>query len=241
MLTVTRRLQTDVLIGYGNFIEDKKPDVIVDIGDWGDFDSISKYTRNTQHSWGATLQRDIDCFQDASHRAFGRINKIKGYNPSVIRIRGNHDEGRIHKFVEDNPELIGLVNTGALRYTRFAEVVVPFCKVKLIDGIAYCHYFYDKDSRYPIQSARAILNKKHQSSTWGHSHARDMAESTRSDGRRVIALNAGCFLDPKQSMDYAGPQARDKWWSGLVLKHDVHQGSYDPDFWSIERIQREYS
>ena len=223
-----------------NFIEDHRPDVIIDIGDWGDFDSIGKYAKGTKDAWGLSFKADAECFRDASKRAFSRIEKIKGYEPKLYRIGGNHEEGRIRKFVSENPELEGLVSLDALEYGNYRGRYVPFQKIVVVDGIAYCHYFYDKDSRYPIISAKTVLQRKHCSASWGHSHIRDMAEGTRGDGSRITALNVGCFLDPDQSMGYAGPQARDRWWSGLVMKHDVKDGEYDPEFWSIERIQKAY-
>lgn len=224
-----------------NFIEDKRPDVIVDIGDWGDFDSIGKYNKGNKSSWGQSYKRDVDCFLDASKRAFGRIVSIKGYSPRIERLGGNHEEGRINKCIDANPELDGTIKIDDLKLREHGAFYTPFLKVKIIDGIAYSHYFYDKDSRYALGSARQVLNKKHQSSSWGHSHLFDYAEGTKGDGTRISALNVGCFLDPNQSMGYAGPQARDRWRSGLVLKHGVNQGQYDLEWYSIERIQREYS
>lgn len=224
-----------------NFIEDKKPDVIVDIGDWGDLDSIGKYNKGTKASWNSSFKRDVDAFRDASKRAFGRISRIKGYSPYLVRLGGNHDEGRIDKFVNDNPELEGTIELRALGLRDYSAQYVPFLKVKIIDGVAYSHYFYDKDARYALGTARQVLNKKHYSCSWGHSHLFDYAEGTSGNGKRVTVLNVGCFLDPAQSMGYAGPQARDRWRSGLVLKHDVHQGMYDLEWYSIERIQRLYS
>lgn len=224
-----------------NFIEDKRPDVIIDIGDWGDFDSIGTYNKGKQAAWGQSYRRDVECFLDASKRVFGRISKIKGYNPRIERFGGNHEEGRIDKCIDANPELDGTIKLADLKLREYGAFYTPFRKPKVIDGIAYCHYFYDKDSRYAITTARQVLNKKLMSCTWGHTHVRDMAEGTRGDGKRSIALNVGCYLDPDQFMGYAGPQAKDRWWSGLVLKQDVRDGNYDPHFYSIDTIKRKYS
>jgi hypothetical protein len=225
----------------GNFIEDKRPDVIIDIGDWGDFDSIGKYNKGTGEAWNSTYKADLECYHDASRRAFGRIARIKGYKPRIIRIGGNHEEGRIDTFVKQNPEFKGTISVSDLRVSDFGGRYFPFRDVAFVDGIAYSHYFYEKDSRYSITSARAVMNKKHMSCTWGHSHIRDMFEAVSADKRRMLALNVGCFLDPEQQMGYAGPQGNSRWWSGLVLKQDVHNGSYDPQFFGIDYIKRHYA
>jgi hypothetical protein len=86
-----------------NFIEDHKPDVIVDIGDWGNFDSIGKYSKGKKDAWGLTFQNDVAAFRDASKRAFGGLGRIKGYKPRIVRLGGNHDEGLISKVVNENP------------------------------------------------------------------------------------------------------------------------------------------
>lgn len=224
-----------------NFIEVKKPDVIVDIGDWGDLDSIGKYNKGTREAWGSSFAKDALSFRDASRRSFARLKNYKGYRPTLIRLGGNHDEGRISKLINESPELEGVISLDNLGLKEYGAQYVPFLKIKIIDGVAYSHYFYDKDARYALGTARNVLNKKHQSCTWGHSHLFDYAEGTKGDGSRISALNAGCFLDPLQSMNYAGPQSRERWRSGLALKHDVHAGEYDLEWFSIERIQREFS
>lgn len=224
-----------------NFIEDKRPDVIIDIGDWGDFDSIGKYSKGTKAAWGLSFKEDVECFKDATKRAFERIGSIKGYRPRIIRIGGNHEEGRIDKFVNENPELHGTVSLDLLEHRSYGARYVPFREVAVVDGIAYSHYFYDKDSRYSITNAKTLLQRKFMSCTWGHSHIRDMWEGVSADKRRIIALNAGCFLDPDQQMGYAGPQGNARWWSGLVLKQDVNNGSYDPQFFGIDYLKRNYA
>lgn len=224
-----------------NFIEVHRPDVIVDIGDWGDFDSIGKYAKGKKDAWGKSYREDVRAFRDASHRAFSRIRKIKGYNPALERFGGNHEEGRIEKFINENPELGGTIKLDDLGLTEFGGKYTTFRKPKVIHGVAYCHYFYDKDSRYAIQSARAVLNKKHCSAVYGHTHIRDMADGVRADGKRVTVVNAGCYLDPSQLMGYAGPQARDRWWSGLVLMQDVCDGEFEPHFYNMQHIQKNYS
>lgn len=225
----------------GNYIIENKPDVIVDIGDWGDFNSIGTYAKGTRDAWGSTFAKDVDAYRDASRKAFGRIKGCKHYRPTIIRCGGNHEEGRIARFVNENPEFEGTISIRALHATNFGAQYTPFKDVRIQDGIAYSHYFYDKDSRYPIISARTVLQRKFHSSVWGHTHIRDMAEGVASDGRRVIALNVGCFLDPEQKLSYAGPQGNARWWSGIVHLHDVDQGSFDPEFISVSRLQAGYS
>lgn len=227
----------------GNFILENRPDVIIDIGDWGDFSSIGSYDKGKKEAWGKSFLKDAAAYRDASKRAFGGISKVKGYRPKIIRCGGNHEEGRINKMVNDNPELEGLVSLDKLGIGEYNEEYVPFRDIKIVDGIAYCHYFYDRDSRYPLQTARAVLTKKVHSGAFGHTHIRDFAETVRADGSRVAVTNVGCFLDPeRKGFGYAGLQGVERWWSGLCLFKGVDgRGSYDLQFIGIKEIQKEYS
>lgn len=227
----------------GEFILETRPDVIVDIGDWVDMASLSTYDKGRQTAWGNSFLKDCEASKDASKRAFGRIGSVKGYKPKIIRLCGNHDQGRIDKFVNDNPELEGLVSIDKLGLDMYGAEVVSFRNIKIIDGIAYCHFFYDRDSRYPLQTARAVLTKKVHSAAFGHTHIRDFAETVRADGSRVAVTNVGCFLDPeRKGFGYAGLQGVERWWSGLVRFRGVDgRGSYDPEFIGIKELQRKYS
>jgi hypothetical protein len=31
-----------------------------------------------------------------------------------------------------------------------------------------------------------------------------------------------------------------RWWSGLVMMHEVHNGSFEPAFYSIDYVKRKY-
>ena len=159
----------------------------------------------------------------------------------MVRVLGNHCQGRIERFINENPELEGSISVDQLGYSEFGGQIVKFRDVEIIDGIAYSHYFYDKDSRYPIISARTVLQRKLHSSIWGHSHLRDMAEGVSSAGKRIIALNVGCYLDPEQNLHYAGGQGNVRWWRGLTLSTNVKNGEFEPKFFGIEEIQKKYS
>lgn len=226
----------------GDFILDHRPDVIIDIGDFSDMVSLSTYDKGKQSGWNNSFLKDCEAARDASRRSFGRIKDVKGYRPRIVRLGGNHDQGRIDKFVNDNPELEGIVSVDKLGLTDYGAEYVPFREIKIIDGIAYCHFFYDRDSRYPLQTARAVLTKKVHSSVYGHTHIRDFAETVAADGRRVEVLNAGCFLDPdRKGFGYAGLQGVERWWSGLVMLHLLdNRGSFDPRFYGIKEIQKKY-
>lgn len=234
----------------GRFIVENQPEAIIDIGDWGDLVTISKYDKPPD----ITLDDEIKSIREANKQTFGaiqrfnnthqRLRKKKFYKPTIIRTMGNHDDRRILEHIKTKPEDADKLRFRNLGYGLYGEEIVPFLKPRLFSGIAFCHYFYEKDQRYPISEAHALNAKKHMSCVAGHTHTRDYCEAVRADGVRIQSVIVGCYLDPedKSPQAYAGPQGIARSWSGLVMLRDVNErGEFDVEFIGIERIKREYS
>jgi hypothetical protein len=75
------------------------------------------------------------------------------------------------------------------------------------------------------------------SCTSGHLHTLDYAVRTTGGGKYIQGLMAGVFCD--YFADFAG-EANDLWWRGVVVKRNVNEGTYDPEFISIKRLKQEY-
>lgn len=234
----------------GRFIVENQPEVVVDIGDWGDLVSISKYTEPCS----PTLDEEIKTIRESNKLTFGaiqrynnthqRARKKRFYRPKIIRTMGNHDDRRISDWLKNHPDDSNKLTFSNLGFGNYDEEIVPFLKPKLFSGISFCHYFYEKDPRYAISDAHALNSKKHMSCIQGHTHTRDYAEAVRADGIRIQSVIVGCYLDPndKSPQAYAGPQGIARSWSGLVMLRDVNEkGEYDVEFIGVDRIKREYS
>jgi hypothetical protein len=82
-----------------------------------------------------------------------------------------------------------------------------------------------------------MLNKRHHSTTVGHSHKRSIFFKDDSYPNPTIGLVAGCFKGAQES--WAG-QANMDWWKGVVIKRNIDRGYYDPEFVSLERLKSYY-
>jgi predicted phosphodiesterase len=226
----------------GNFILDKRPDVIVDIGDWCDFNTLGKYDKGSKASWGKTFKDECDLVRDANAKAFGRISRFTKYKPRIIRTLGNHEQKRINEFLHKYPELEGIVSLDYAGLSDYNCEVHDFLTPVTIDNVTFCHYFYNKDNRYSIGNAKAVLQTKMASTVWGHSHVKDFAESVDAKGNRFQAVNVGCYLDPEEmGVTYAGWQGMHRWWSGLTMLNDVTpEGNFDVSFHSTTNVFKEY-
>lgn len=227
----------------GNYAAAKRPDVIVDMGDWADMSSLSSYDIGKKSFEGRRYNDDVMAARDARARfetGIARVNrtlkgrKKAGYYPEKVSLGGNHCEGRINRVLEDDPKLIGTISYEDLGYEDYGWDYVPFREYYERAGLTFSHYFTSGVMGRPIggeMPALSLLRKQFTSCVSAHSHLLDFAHRTRPDGTRIWGIVAGCFLDATQWEEYAGP-ANLLWWRGLILLRGVKDG----DIGSIETI-----
>ena len=236
----------DHLSRVGQYIVDKRPDVVVMIGDFADMESLSSYDVGKKSFEGRRYQADIKAARDgmellvaplvALNRQLAR-RKEKQYRPRMVLTLGNH-ENRITKAVENDAKWDGVISVKDLGYEEYGWEVIPFLEPIIIDGIAYCHYFTTGVMGRPVTSARALVNKKHMSATMGHVQNTELDMSQRrADGTPILGLFAGTYCLHDEA--YLGPQGnpthRQVW-----MKHEVQDGFYYPMPVSIQYLQKKY-
>lgn len=206
--------------------------------------SLSSYDRGTKSFQGRSYRADIDAHLDFNTRLWDTVKSTKRKLPRRIILEGNH-EHRIKKAINLQPELDGAISTDDLRmydfYDEFIEYNGRSPGVITIDGINYAHFFISGvmgKAIGGIHPGYAILQKGHNSSTAGDLHLLSYDIQTGIGGRRLQGLVAGCYQD--YDADWAG-EANKLWWRGVVVKRDVDQGVYNPQFISIESLKKEYS
>jgi hypothetical protein len=154
-------------------------------------------------------------------------------------IHGNHED-RIDRFVDDNPELEGKMKISDLQFKEYGWQEIPFKQIKVVSGVHYVHYLPNGIMGRAISGenvARSILNKHKVSATVGHCHLFDYALSTLPNGKKIQALSAGCYLTHPEEF---AKDTQHMWWSGLVVKREVSNGSYNVETIDIKAIRREY-
>jgi hypothetical protein len=221
----------------------KKADIIVDMGDWADMQSLSSYDIGKKSYEGRRYIKDIEAAVEAREVFDHRLKELNKatkrgarfhYSPQKISLGGNHCEGRISRVIEDDPKLDGLIGLRDLEYDKYGWQYTPYRVPVSIQGFSFCHYFASGVMGRPIGGevpALSLLRKQFTSCVAGHSHLWDVAHRTRPDGKRVWGICAGCYLAQDQWEDYAG-EANKLWWRGLTLL----KGAEDGDFLSMETI-----
>lgn len=236
---------TSYLRNIGQYIVDKRPEVVVCIGDFADMPSLSSYDVGTKAFEGRRYKNDIEAAHRAmenlldpirEHNERARKGHRERYVPRLVLTLGNHEQ-RIVKATNNDPKLDGVLSIKDLRYAEYGWEVYPFLDVVVIDGIAYSHYFTSGVLGRPCTTAAAQLTKKHMSCIAGHQQGLQIATGHRADGTRLTSIIAGsCYLHDE---DYMGPQGN-KHWRGCMMLHEVKNGEFDLMPVSLSYLERRY-
>lgn len=229
----------------GNYIVAKQPDTVVCLGDFADMPSLSSYDVGKKSFEGKRYLKDVEAAKTAmeallsplvTYNKQAKVNKQKQYKPRKVLVLGNH-EHRIVKAVNNDAKLEGVLSTSDLGYEKDWEVY-QFLEVVVIDGVAYSHYFTSGALGKPCTSAQAQLTKKHMSCIAGHQQGLQIAMGHRADGKPITSIIAGSCYEHDE--DYMGPQGN-KHWRGILVLHEVNEGSFDVMPVSLAYLKQRYA
>lgn len=228
------------------YIVEKKPDVVVIIGDWADMPSLSSYDKGKKSFEGRTYKADIDAANGALERFMGPIvaeskrthtSHKKHWDPRFVVTLGNH-ENRINRTIECQRELDGMISTDDLQFAKHGFEVYPFLQPVVVDGVCYCHYFASGPKGYAINTARQLILKNHMSSVAGHLQGKDISWDKRPDGSRILAAIVGSYYQHEEA--YLNPQGNEHW-RGILVLHEVNNGTCDEMPVSLAFLKEKYS
>lgn len=229
----------------GNYLAEKKPDVIVQIGDFADMESLSSYDVGKKSFEGRRYKEDVAAAQEAMATLVApiidkavtlKVNHKVRWNPEMYLTLGNH-ENRINKATENDPKLDGTLSVDDLCYADFGFNVSEFLRPVIIDGVGYSHYWVSGALGRPVASARQLVLKKHQSCVMGHNQNWDIHRDVKADGKGVIGLFAGsCYMHDE---DYLGPQGN-HYNRGIWMLYEVADGDFHPLHISLNFLKKKY-
>lgn len=233
------------LTWVGKYAAEKKPEVIVHLGDHWDMPSLSVYDVGKKSFEGRTYQADIEAGHAGMKALMSPIwdeqkrlktNKEKQWKPRLVFICGNHEE-RIQRAIQSDRKLEGLIGYHDFKLTDYGFEFKDFLEPVVIDGIAYCHFFTSGVMGRPVSSPSLLLSKKHMSCVMGHVQDRGIAYARRADGVRMTGLFAGiCY---RHDEDYLTPQTNGSW-AGVWMFNEVVDGSFDELPVSLPYLERKY-
>lgn len=231
----------------GHYICEKQPEVIVQIGDFADMESLSSYDAGKKSFEGRRYKADIEASHDAMNalleplwtfNAKAKKNKEKLYKPRLVLTLGNHEQ-RIDRAVNDDPKLDGVLSTDDLKFKEFGWEVYPFLDVVVIEGVAFSHYFVTGVAGRPASTAAAQLRKTNMSSVAGHQQGKQIAYGTRADGTTITSIISGsCYLHDEP---YMGSQGNKQHYRGFVVLHDVKDGGFNEMWVTLDYLDKKYA
>lgn len=227
----------DHLRRVGQYIADKRPEVIVHLGDHADMPSLSSYDKGRKSFEGRRYVKDIAAAKRGMDALMEPINKAKGYLPDMHLCLGNH-ENRIDRAVETQPELDGLISTADLEYPSYGWRVYPFLQPLVVSNVVFCHYLVSGVMGRPITTAAALLTKRHQSAIVGHQQGLQIATAVRADGTMLTSVIAGSCYEHNE--DYLGPQANTHFRGFLFLNDVQRNGEFELMPLSLRFLKRRY-
>lgn len=233
---------TSFMWSLGRYVGHRKPDVIVHLGDLGDFPSLSSWDKGKKAFEGRRYKADVAAINDGVDKFERGMRKEAGpkYRPRKVLVCGNH-ENRIERAVEEDAKLEGVISFEKDIYLPNWEVY-PFLEVVEIHGISYSHFFprgangQVNQQKNGAPSARVQLLREGGSCTAGHQQGLDVS-CYPLKGRLQWGIIAGSAYPWDEG--YKSPQGN-KHWRGLIVKQQVSRGEFYPMFPTLESIVSEF-
>ena len=218
---------------------------VICLGDFADMESLSSYDKGKKEMEGRRYALDIE----TANYGWELLNKpLVEYNRNRLATKhkqwwperhvtlGNHED-RISRAISLDAKLEGTISESDLNYERSGWEVHPFREVLWLDGVAYSHYFYNLMNGRPL-GGQVEPRLKSIGHTFTMGHQQTLLYGVRYvAGKSQHGLVAGAaYLHDE---DYLGPQQA--YWRGIVVCHQVEDGSYDPMMVSLDYLSRKYT
>lgn len=236
----------------GKLITDRKPDLIVQLGDFASINSLSHFDMNKRRLMeNKRFSKEIAACRQAMDLLFDPLTQywvkqkrshVKRYTPEIIWCEGNH-EARVESYLDVHAQLEGQLELDLahnLNYSGYPiDLVVPYKDYVIKDGIAFTHA--------PINAAGAPVTGKmalHRASelfatslVFGHLHRLTQLDIFRHGGDILQIISAGCFFE---HTDTYAKGAANVYRRGVLLLHQWDIGRFDVEEISIARLKAEY-
>lgn len=227
----------EYILWMGRYIAEKKPDILVMIGDFYDFPSLSSYDKGKASSEGRRFVDDLNAGNKGLELLNLELSKDPTYQPRKVFCKGNH-EYRVDRYVEDNPELKGTLGTEFLPLAQYGWEVYDFLNPVKIEDIYFVHYLANPMNGRPYGgNAMNILKTVGCSYVVGHKQTLDVAIRPTIDGKLQIGIVNGAAYPFDEG--YKGYQGNNHF-RGITMLHECHEGFGTPMFVSLDYMKEKY-
>lgn len=227
----------------GKLIVDEKPDIVINIGDAADMESLASYDKGKRSFAGKSYAKDIEAHLNFQERMWIPVKRQKKKRPDRYFFLGNHEQ-RIERALDLSPELEGTIGYKDLNLIEYYDEVISYDGdtpgIKVIEGIAFAHHFISGVMGRSItgeHQAYSMLTKNFKSCVQGHTHTLDFCERVNIDGQRMQGLVCGVYQE--HDSPWAGDRNR-LWWRGVCILNNVENGQFDLECISLKKLRKQY-
>jgi hypothetical protein len=219
------KLNQDRFYWLANYINDMKPDAIVDGGDFDDFESLCSHVKN--ETWRGKLKEGL--LKDLEYSNKARLilhDNIKVDCPKYITL-GNHEQ-RVWDYENQNPEMWGIpssmyeaiLDTYEWKITKYKEYLNLF-------GVDFTHVPMNALQR-AVGGKMVVRNVAVQSvrdCCFGHTHVMGYHNEPKfGNAEGVSVFNGGTFTPYGYIPDYASWSQKQPWQGCHTITIDKSKG-----------------
>jgi predicted phosphodiesterase len=232
---------------FAKYVNEVKPDVVIDIGDSADMSSIRGYDsiqRSPRLEFeGQKYVLDVEAYHDAMQTFQHDLR----HKCEFIKCLGNHED-RIDRLVAAHPRLEGQISQDNLHGDFPMWKVVPLAQPVKVGGFLFAHYFTTPGKNAPVAGAtpcRAVAQKRKCSAVFGHTHRSEFYQDHVGTNECITVINAACLMERPQiiaqSKDWAGDTVG-TWTSGVWHLRGLKAGKIEGfDFVGIDELKERYA
>lgn len=224
----------------GRLIQDRLPDIIVDMGDFADMPSLSHYDKGKASGEGKRLSDDLAAAREARLLVTAHISDTRGYKPRMIALGGNH-EYRICKKMNDDPSLKGMYSQDVSGAAGLGWEWYDYLNPVVVEGITFTHHVHDAMGK-PISvkaNINTVLKNEFHSFVTAHNHERHISHLQNSIGKGIMGISAGCYFE---HTEYYAKNSNNRWDRCLILLRNVEDGfTQDIEVISLKRVKEMYA
>lgn len=216
--------------------------VLIHAGDHWDMPSLCSYDKGKKEMEGRRYTADVEAGNAGMSRLCAPIaaeirRRKKPWKFRKVFTLGNH-ENRIARASSLDPQLDGVISFEDFNLKEWGWEVHDFLEPVIIDGIHYAHYFYNPNTSRPYSGENLLLRLKQigHSFSMGHQQGLHVASRHVGNTRHQALVNGSCYLHDE---NYLGPQGNN-YWRGIVVCHQVENGTYDRMEVSLDYLCRRY-
>jgi hypothetical protein len=201
----------------GRFARERGINHVVQIGDFGDFDSVSTHVAadTIEGKLNNPYLKDIDSLNralDAFNDGLGGMNAIRHVS------LGNH-ERRVYLYENQHPQTEGMLTSKLERaFSDHGWTTSPYGTFYFLNGVGFTHACLNRLGKsYGGKAAeRTIALDAVYDIVIGHSHVRNDHRATKiGPQKHVTVLNLGCALPTGYTQKYVYHGQMSGWWYGI--------------------------